>query len=123
MGTTILKRSKNLVRKSKELARFVFATGILGLYLAPASFAQNAAVPLVVGTSADHSNAICILANYYKEIVGGVALIAGIVWFVGYVNKKESLTDLAQTVIIGSIVVMALSYLIQATGLTLPSGC
>lgn len=124
MGTTILKRSKNLVRKSKELARFIFATGILGLYLAPASFAQNvSSTGTIVGGAGDHSSAICALANYYKEIIGGVALIAGIVWFVGYVNKKETLTDLAQTVIIGAIVVGALSYLIQLTGLTLPTGC
>jgi hypothetical protein len=75
------------------------------------------------GTNTGNINAICVLANYYKQIIGGVALIAGIVWFVGYVNKRESLSDLAQTVIIGCIVVGALSYLIGMTGLQMPAGC
>ncbi len=111
MGTTTWNRFKRLSRQTAAMA-------VLGLYLAPVAFAQ-----MGTGFAGDHSSAICALANYYKEIVGGVALIAGIVWFVGYVNKKESLTDLAQTVIIGAIVVGALSYLIQLTGLTLPTGC
>ncbi len=109
MGITILKKFKPLLRQIAALAAW--------LYWAPV-FAQ-----VGTGFQGDKSGAICALANYYKELIGGVALIAGIIWFVGYVNKKESLTDLAQTVIIGCIVVGALSYLIQQTGLTLPVGC
>ncbi|OIQ65337.1 hypothetical protein GALL_531050 [mine drainage metagenome] len=118
MGATTWNRFKGLVRQAGDLVRPVAAATVLGLYWAPAAFAQTG-----TGFAGDHSGAICALANYYKEIIGGVALIAGIVWFVGYVNKKESLTDLAQTVIIGCIVVGALSYLIGLTGLTLPTGC
>lgn len=110
MGITILKKFKSLVRPIAALA--------IWLYWAPA-FAQA----IGTGFAGDNSGAICALASYYKELIGGVALIAGIIWFVGYVNKKETLTDLAQTVIIGCIVVGALSYLIQKTGLQLPLGC
>ena len=117
MGTTIWKQSKGrALRGAAKLA----GLAIFGLLWAPAAFAQTG---VGTGFSGDHSSAICALANYYKEIIGGVALIAGIVWFVGYVNKRESLTDLAQTVIIGCIVVGALSYLIGLTGLQLPTGC
>lgn len=94
------------------------ATAVIAMVcIAPSAFAQTTVIP------GDHSGAICTLANYYKELIGGVALIAGIVWFVGYVNKKESLSDLAQTVLIGCIVVGVMSYLIGMTGLTLPTGC
>lgn len=109
MGITILKKFKTLLRPLAALAAW--------LYWAPV-FAQ-----VGTGFQGDNSGAICILASYYKELIGGVALIAGIIWFVGYVNKKETLTDLAQTVIIGCIVVGALSFLIQKTGLQLPLGC
>jgi hypothetical protein len=109
MVTTTLNRFKALVRQGVAVA-------VGGLLLAPAAFAQATG-------SAPGVGAICTLVQYYKQLIGGIALIAGIVWFVGYVNKKDSLTDLAQTVIIGCVVVGALSYLISATGISVPTGC
>ena len=107
MVTTISKLRKQAARQGAA------ALGLL--LLAPAAFAGTVGAP---GTGA-----ICTLVQYYKQLIGGVALIAGIVWFVGYVNKRDSLTDLAQTVIIGCVVVGALSFLINATGITVPTGC
>ena len=115
---------------STTLKWFKWATKLLpfwmaAVYMQPV-FAQttsNGTNTTSNSTNTGDVNAICVLANYYKQIIGGVALIAGIVWFIGYVNKRESLSDLAQTVIIGCIVVGALSYLIGMTGLQMPTGC
>ena len=107
MVATTLNRFKALVRQGVAVA-------VGGVLLAPAAFATGTAPGV---------GAICTLVQYYKQLIGGIALIAGIVWFVGYVNKKDSLTDLAQTVIIGCVVVGALSYLISATGISVPTGC
>ncbi len=63
-------------------------------------------------------SAICFLAEYFKVIIGAIAVIAVLIWAMGYFFKKNDLYEIGLYIILGCVVAAGASTLIGKTGLT-----
>ncbi|MCP3023783.1 MULTISPECIES: hypothetical protein [Cupriavidus] len=66
--------------------------------------------------------AFCFLINYFKQIVGAIAVLAIFLWVIGYFNKQAHLSELGQYIFLGCVIAVAAYTLVAATGL-IPPAC
>jgi ABC-type proline/glycine betaine transport system permease subunit len=70
---------------------------------------------------AQDMSGFCFILNYFKQIVGAVAVLAIFAWVLGYFNKKSELSEIGQYIILGCVIAVAAFALVTKTGLIPPS--
>jgi len=72
--------------------------------------------------AASATDFFCVIADYFKQIVGGAALVALLMWSIEHIFGVAKLHDVVIKVGIAAAIVISSTVIIAKSGLT-PPGC
>lgn len=99
-------------KKFRHTLQQIVVLTVLGIFSASA----------VAQSSSGGMQAFCFIINYFKQIVGAIAVLSIMIWVIGYFNKQAQLSELGQYIFLGCVIAASAYVFVTATGL-IPPAC